>query len=175
MNNPCMSCAAKACGSTIPTGRPIWTSTTTWPRSAIAIPASSQALVAAGRDAQHPHALSARDRARLCRETARRPSRRALSQVMFTCTGSEANDLALRVARPSPAAPASSSPKTPITASPTRRRDVALARRRAARGATCGPCRRRRSPAGRTRRRLLRGTCAARSTTWRDGITPGGD
>ena len=40
---------------------------------------------------------------------------------MFTCTGSEANDLAYpHRARPIPAAPASSSPSSPITASPTR-------------------------------------------------------
>ena len=36
--------------------------------------------------------------------------------VMFTCTGSEANDLALRVARRLPAARASSSRRLPITA-----------------------------------------------------------
>lgn len=43
-----------------------------------------------------------------------------IGHVMFTCTGSEANDLALRVARTCTGGTASSSPQTPITASPAR-------------------------------------------------------
>ena len=73
--------------------------------------ARRRGAVAPGGDAQHPYALSARERAGPTPRRCRRPFPAALSQVMFTCTGSEANDLALRVAKSAPAAPASSSPQ----------------------------------------------------------------
>ena len=63
----------------------------------------------------------------------------ALVQAMFTCTGIEANDLAVRIASIT-AATASSSPRRPITASPSGRRPVALARASVAAPAPTVPC-----------------------------------
>ena len=51
-----------------------------------------------GRHAQHAHALPQRDHPRLRGKTARHVPA-DLGHAMFTCTGSEANDLAIRIAQ----------------------------------------------------------------------------
>ena len=53
----------------------------------------------AGGAPQHPHALSARQRCLPMRSGCSRRFPTAISNIAFTCTGSESNDLALQVAR----------------------------------------------------------------------------
>ena len=87
-----------------------------------------------------------------------------IGHVMFTCTGSEANDLACASREPAPAAPASSSPKR-LSRRHQSRWPSCLPRSdcRFRRIATCGSCRRRVQPAT-TPAKSLRVTSAWRST-----------
>jgi len=105
---------------------------------------------APGGSAQHAHPLSALRHIGLS-EMLLATFPGELSQVMYTCTGSEANDLAVRWPGNSPAAPGLSSRVSPTTGSPTRSPPC---RPRSARGwcwvPTCASCPR---PAARAPRR----------------------
>ena len=85
---------------------------------------------------QHEHALPARVRDRAGRAAGRDAARRASTRSCSSTPGSEANDLAWRLATTSRGTPAASARRSPITASPRRSRR----------------CRRRAGPAGAARR-----------------------
>ena len=114
------------------------------------------AIGAAGGGPQHPHPLSDRRRSSTMPSGCSRPFPPELGHVMFTCTGSEANDLALRIARAGTGGTGVIVTQNAYHGvTDRRRRALALARRRpSARRASDGA--RRRTRGDRRRRRALR-------------------
>ena len=77
----------------------ISTPTTTCRTSAIAIPHVVEALADQAASAQPLHPLPGRADPRVCRGADRRPSRRGFHESRSACSGTEASELALRIAR----------------------------------------------------------------------------